>query len=310
MPNNILLIGTGFIAETFAKLFNNTKNKITIAFNEHKMEETLGINQYPLSLGINEIIHKVRPEFIVFLHGRSVITENISFSDTCNENFIRISKILEDISKHKLSNKIKKILIIGSASEYGNSYHIPIKEDFELKPTTIYGLSKSILFRISSYYMSLETLPIVYVRQFNVAGFGQRDDFAISSFSKQIALIEKGNVPPIINVGNLNHERDFIDVRDVCTAYKLLLEKGMIGEVYNVGSGKFLSIHDVLGIALSLSIKVKEIEVKSNPNMFSNDFVLSTKLFADVTKISKLGFKPEFSITEMIEESLNYWRKS
>ena len=310
MPNNILLIGTGFIAETFAKLFNDKKNKITLAFNEHKMEETQGIKQYPLSLGIYEIINKVRPEFIVFLHGRSVIADNVSFSDTCNENFIRISKILEDISKHKLSNKIKKILIIGSASEYGNSYHIPIKEDFELKPTTIYGLSKSILFRISSYYMSLESLPIVYIRQFNVAGFGQRDDFAISSFSKQIALIEKGKASPIIKVGNLTHQRDFIDVRDVCAAYKLLLEKGKIGEVYNVGTGKFLSIQDVLSIALSLSKKVKEIEVKSNPDMFSNDFVLSTKLYADITKISKLGFKPEFTITEMIEESLNYWRKS
>jgi len=310
MKSNILIIGTGFIAETFAKLFNNQNNEISIAFNSHKMEDTPGINQYPLSLGINIILDKVSPDYIIFLHGRSVIVENNSFSDTCNENFIRISNILEDIIKHSFSKKIKKILIVGSASEYGNSYHTAIKEDFELKPTTIYGLSKSILYRIASYYIALDSLPIIYIRQFNVAGFGQRTDFAISSFSKQIALIEKGSADPVMEVGNVNHERDFIDVRDVCSAYKLLLDKGGVGEIYNIGSGNFISIKKVIEIALSLSKEGENILIKSNPNKFSHDFVLSTKLFADVTKISKLGFKPRFSITETINESLDYWRKS
>ena len=86
----------------------------------------------------------------------------------------------------------------------------------------------------------------VIVRPFNHTGPGQEPRFAAPAFAEQIAKIELGMQGPVLLVGDLTPERDFLDVRDVCEAYLCALCHGEIGETYNIASGTPRSIQSVL----------------------------------------------------------------
>ena len=80
-------------------------------------------------------------------------------------------------------------------------------------------------------------LDVVTVRPFNHIGPGQGEGFVTPDFAMQIARIEAGQQQPVLEVGNLAARRDFADVRDVVRAYRLILEQGQPGEVYNIATG-------------------------------------------------------------------------
>jgi nucleoside-diphosphate-sugar epimerase len=83
-----------------------------------------------------------------------------------------------------------------------------------------------------------------------------------------------------------------------------------VGEVYNLGSGRFISIEDILEKVVSLSTVRVDASVESNPSMFGRNFALSNRIWSDITKLRNLGFEPKFSIDETIKSSLDYWRES
>src|SRR5260370_21973371 len=89
-------------------------------------------------------------------------------------------------------------------------------------------------------------LDIVRARPFNHFGPRQSPDFAVPSFARQLAEIARGSRPPVLETGDLSAERDLTDVRDVASAYMLLMERGRRGEAYNVASGTSRSMRAVL----------------------------------------------------------------
>ena len=121
-----------------------------------------------------------------------------------------------------------------------------------------------------------------------------------------MAQIEKGKKEPVIEVGNLEARRDFSDVRDIVRGYWLALEKGEPGEVYNIGSGKAITIQELLDLILSLSNI--DIEVRQMPErMRPSDVEL---LVTDYSKFNRAtGWKPEIPLEKTIEDLLNYWRE-
>ena len=118
-------------------------------------------------------------------------------------------------------------------------------------------------------------------------------------------MIEVGQQEPVMYVGNLDAERDFTDVRDVVRAYWLVLEKGKIGEVYNVCSGTAYSIKQVLEILLSLS--KADIEVRQDlEKMRPSDVPL---FVGDNTKLkSETSWKPKISFENTLADILECWR--
>ena len=127
----------------------------------------------------------------------------------------------------------------------------------------------------------------------------------MSAFAKQIAMIEKGQQEKIIKVGNLTPKRDFTDVRDVVRAYKLLMEKGKAGEVYNIGSGKSYEISEILNILLSFSSE--KIEVVEEESLVRKVDV--KELRCDFSKLNNdTGWEPEIPIEKSLQDTLDYWR--
>jgi len=137
---------------------------------------------------------------------------------------------------------------VGSADEYGtvDGSLLPLAESAPVNPESPYALAKAIQSQYGRMFAKLYGVDAVMTRSFNHTGPGQRDTFVLSSFARQVAGIRRGTRGETIEVGNLDVKRDFLDARDVCDAYVVLLMKGRAGETYNVCSGKSYRIGDML----------------------------------------------------------------
>ena len=176
----------------------------------------------------------------------------------------------------------------------------------ELNPGNIYAATKACQDMLGKIYTRAYKMDIIMVRAFNHSGPAQSNIFVISDFCRQIAEIEKGMKEPVISVGNLSAKRDFTDVRDVVRAYRLLGEKGVIGNVYNVGRGKAVEIQYILDTALSYANQ--PIEVKRDPaRMRASDIPL---IEPDVSHIFEdTGWSAEITMEQTIKDTLDYWRQ-
>ena len=304
----LLVFGTGFLVKHITELFAKSNCDVIVVYNKHKVPELKEDKQFQKDeINTAELIINYQPDYILFSVGDSFVTANVDIGYAINKNLMDTLNVLEDIYSNNIEF-IKKIVIIGSAAEYGkNSFAMP--ETTQTHPSSIYGLTKIFLYNTSMYYVG-KGLPIVYVLQFNSIGPYQRDCFVLSSFSKQIAQIETGNQEPVITVGDLSSERDFIDVRDTAVAYKLLFENGKIGETYNIGSGVSIATEKLLDILLENTTYKSKIDIVHEEINSLKKNSLSNKLLSDNTKLLQLGFKTKLTITQTVIDTLNYWRKN
>ncbi len=206
-----------------------------------------------------------------------------------------------------VSNSIK-VLYVGSATEYGDvrEQEIPIDEDVPLRPTDPYSVSKVSADMLAFQYFKSFNTHIVRVRPFNHIGPRQSDEFVSSSFAKQIVEIEKGLKNPIINVGNLEAKRDFTDVRDMVKAYWLAIQKGEPGDIYNICSGKAISIKGLLEKLLSMSNK----EIRVEQDLKKLRPVDVPLLMGKSEKfMQQTGWNMEFTLEKTLQSILNYWRE-
>jgi len=197
--------------------------------------------------------------------------------------------------------------IAGSSEEYGLVYpqEIPVKETNPLRPLSPYAVSKVAQELLAWQYFKSYGLKTVVTRGFNHTGTRRGPVFVTSSCAKQVAEIEAGHREAIVYIGDLEVQRDWSDVRDVVRAYWLALEKGVPGEVYNVGSGMAYTIGQMLEILLSFS-RVP-IEIKQDPTRLRPSDVRI--LVADCSKFrAQTGWQPDVPFAKTMEDLLNYWR--
>ncbi|SDP19656.1 GDP-mannose 4,6-dehydratase [Desulforhopalus singaporensis] len=311
--NRLLIFGTGFIANNYINhcIAEDPSRQIKVIFNKHMISsDSSKVEQILMNEdSVREIIESFQPTNILCLHGNSFVPNCLKIRDAIEDNALKTMDFLEIVHNSDAKAFLEKILIIGSASEYGKYYKEAIRENYPLHATSLYGLSKISLYNASMYYFD-RGLPVVYVRQFNTTGADQRDCFVLSSFCKQIVEIEKGIKTPEILVGDLSQERDFIDIRDTCLAYSLLFEKGKIGEVYNVSSGELIMIKDLLDLIIRVADLDVDVNASHREDLCSTENVLSRRLHADITKLRNLGFKTKYQLSDIVLSSLNYWRKN
>lgn len=254
---------------------------------------------------VSEIIEQIQPDEIY--HLAALTSARVSFDnpqDVMTNNIVGELNIFEAVRKLNLQTRI---MIISSAEVYGivSEEDLPIDEETKLNPANPYAVSKIAQDFMALQYFNSYKLNVLRVRPFNHIGPGQSDQFATSAFAKKIAEIEKGIRPPVLTVGNLDSKRDFTDVKDVVRAYILLMEKGQIGDVYNIGSGKSYKMSEVLDMLLAFSNT--EIKIEVDPNLLRPTD--NPNLICDNTKISGLtGWKPEIPLEKTLQDILEYWR--
>jgi GDP-4-dehydro-6-deoxy-D-mannose reductase len=141
-----------------------------------------------------------------------------------------------------------RVLLISSAEVYGAvpEDRLPVTEEAPLAPVTPYAASK-----VAAEYLGVQAhlahgLTVVRVRPFNHVGPGQATGFVVPALAERIVSARRTGASSIL-VGNLSARRDLTDVRDVVRAYRLVAERGVPGEVYNVCSGRDVAIEEVAG---------------------------------------------------------------
>jgi len=313
----VLITGISGFAGSYLAEYLVSKNEYdiygTYLFEESKInlstvKDAVKLIKVDLSLDseVFNLIEEVRPSLI--FHLAALTSPSDSFKNpvqTLTNNISLQINLLEAVKKNKLFNT--RILIVSSADIYGlvNVQDLPIDEETKLMPMSPYSVSKIAQDYLGlTYYLSYG-LKTVRVRPFNHIGPRQSHHFVVASFAKQIAEIEKGKKKPILSVGNIEAKRDFTNVKDVVRAYDLAIEKGEIGEVYNIGSGISYKISDILNILISMS-KVKIKIEKDKTLMRPGD---NPELVCDPTKFVKLtNWKPMIPIETTLKDTLDYWR--
>jgi GDP-4-dehydro-6-deoxy-D-mannose reductase len=255
---------------------------------------------------LKQALAETKPDLVVHLAGQSSVHE--SYRDpggTLLANVLGTQHLLLAAE----AAQVRRVLVVGSADEYGEvtPEEGALGEDRALAPRSPYAVSRVAQGALCSEFARRKTLEIVRTRTFPHTGRRRGAVFAESSFARQIAEIEVQRAPPVIHVGNLDAVRDFSDVREVVEAYLLLLERGENGAVYNVCSGRGISMGSILSALVALSSVEVEIEVE--PSLLRPaDLPL---LVGDPSRLrAATGFAPSGKLDRALTELLEDWRLS
>jgi GDP-4-dehydro-6-deoxy-D-mannose reductase len=251
------------------------------------------------------LFERIRPDFIFHLAAQSSVA--LSWKNpglTIDVNIKGSLNVLDAIRSVGIN---PKLLLIGSGEEYGfvHENELPINEENRVRPGNIYAVTKVTQNLMGKIYAEAYGLNILMVRAFNHIGPNQSPQFVVADFCKQVSEIEKGKIEPKLFVGNLTAFRDFTDVRDVVTAYTEIIQNGNVGETYNVGQGKSISIHSILQAILKLS--TVHIDIIEDQNKFRPIDV--PHIEADISKIKRdINWTPKIPLEQTLKETLDYWR--
>ncbi len=255
---------------------------------------------------VAEIITRWHPDFIIHLAGQSFVPVSWKHPwPTFEQNVLTLINILKGVQLTRLN---ARILVIGSGEEYGEIRpdELPINEDTPLRPTSPYAVSKVAEDLLGWQYHRSHKLHLIRVRPFNHIGPGQNENFVTSSFARQIALIEAGQMPPVLRHGNLSARRDFSDVRDVVQAYWLILQHGQPGAVYNVGSGRGVTIRTILDHYLAqarVTITLEEDPGRMRPADIPT-------IICDPGRLQQAtGWSPRIPLQQTLSDILADWRQ-
>jgi len=307
-----LVIGAGGFVGSYLIQELNRKNLhvgATILPREHIRSGTCDVLEMDImqESEIRNLLKTHRPKQIYHLAAQSSVAMSWKNPQlTVDVNIKGALHLLEAV--RSIEEYYPRILLVGSGEEYGylKSCSGAVTEDTPLHPGNLYAATKACQNMLGSIYARAYGMGIVMVRAFNHIGVGQSPTFVAADFALQIAEIEAGFRPPVMQVGNLSAKRDFSDVRDVVRAYVMLMEKGCAGETYNVGSGHAVAVRNLLDILLELSRE--SIVIEQNPaRMRPSDVPV---MEADITKlVQDTGWKPEYTLEETLLTMLNDNRK-
>lgn len=249
-----------------------------------------------------ESLREVQPTWLIHLAALSSVAESLTNEQQAHDtNVTATQQLFETL---QTVSPDTHVLVASTADIYGAGSPSPIAELplAQAMPTSPYAKSKWEMEKMIEEKYATRT---ILVRPFPHIGPGQRKGFVTADFASQIAAIEKGKQDSVLKVGNLEAVRDFTDVRNVVQAYRLLLEKGQLGEVYHVASGVGTSIQKILELLLSES-KVP-IAVEQDPDkMRPSDIPI---LVGDSSKLrAATQWAPTIPLSTTLHDILEWWR--
>lgn len=228
---------------------------------------------------VDDVIEQVQPELI--FHAAGSFSNDFE-TDSLN-NIVAARNILDAVVNHKPD---ARVMLMGSAAEYGEveAGENPVNEQHKLGPISIYGWSKAAQSLLAPMYYSQHGIKVMVARTFNLLGEGMSEILFTGRVEQQIRSVLAGKEERI-SVGSLDAERDYIDINSACAMYLAIATKGEAGEVYNVGSGKAISMRELLDVMLKtarldidiVDERVDELQRKE----------VST-IYADISKVTAL----------------------
>jgi len=189
-----------------------------------------------------------------------------------------------------------RLLFASTCEVYGNASRIPTPEDERIAPISPYAASKA----AAELACLFSGLDVVVARATNHEGPGRDDRFAVGSWTRQIARLEAEGGGTLL-VGDLSAERDILDVRDVCRAYRLLLDPSVPAGTYNVASGQTVRMQEIVHLLVGLArvpVRVDRDESRVRPADIP-------RLAGDASKLrAATGWEPEIPLEQTLADTL------
>ncbi|MGD8536501.1 MAG: NAD-dependent epimerase/dehydratase family protein [Candidatus Aminicenantes bacterium] len=213
-----------------------------------------------------------------------------------SQNNIEVTQKLLEASR---DSRIKKFIYASSSSVYGFCPELPMVETSPLHPFSPYGVTKLAAEHLCLLYSKNYGVPALSLRFFTVYGPGQRPDMAFHVFLKSIAGDKEISI-----FGDGGQTRDFTYIDDIVEATHASMEKGKVGEIYNIGGGSRTKLEDTLPILEEIC--GKKIKVK-NQDIQKGDV---PHTFASIEKAGKdLDYSPQTRLLDGLKEEWTWIQK-
>lgn len=212
-------------------------------------------------------------------------------------NFLASVTLLEGIRE---ASPGSALLLVGSAAEYGEvrEEDLPIRESHPCRPAGAYGVSKYAMTLAALDHAKSFGTKVALARPFNLIGAGISPALLVGAVIKRIKEALKDPAQPLIRVGNLETQRDFIDVDDAAEAFVRIVKRGAWGEVYNVCSGKGVPIRFLVEQLLKKA--ERKVDVWSDPALLKKNDVKA--IYGCCEKMeSQLCFTPGIPLEQSLK---------
>jgi GDP-4-dehydro-6-deoxy-D-mannose reductase len=249
-------------------------------------------------------LESARPDAIYHLAGVPHVGDSWSHvSETFSGNVLATHRLFDGLRRLQLA---PRVLITSTAFVYA-PLDRAITESDTVRPNSPYGTSKVAQEMIGRRAWEDDRIPALIARAFNHIGPRQSPAFVASSIARQIAEIEAGQRPARLQMGNLDSQRDIMDVRDTVRAYQAMMRSATPGIPYNVCTGTPIRVRTLVETLLSRA-RVP-ITIEQDPARFRpNDTPLVLGDHARLTRDT--GWKPAVPLEQTAEDLLDYWRRA
>jgi GDP-4-dehydro-6-deoxy-D-mannose reductase len=303
-PNRILVTGAegfvgGHLLPALREAFPQTG--IIGTSRSRAADETLDVTDFSQAWAL---FTRIEPDFCIHLAGIAAVGE--ARADPERAWAVNLHGSLNLGRAILTAAPACRMIFVSSAECYGASFNIgtPVSEEAVLAPMNLYAATKAAA-ELALGVMCGDGLRLLRLRPFNHTGPGQSPDFGVPAFATQIARIEAGLNPPEMLVGNLESERDFLDIRDVCAAYIASIrhfDRLPNNQIINIASGKSVRIGALLQELLRRS--ERPITVRQDPARLRP--VEIGRAVGDATRARVLlGWEPRFALEAMLRTVLD-----
>lgn len=299
MKKKLLITGlTGFVGQSIQRVLEQDD---TLPWSLYAPPQAYDLLQ-PEQL--NALVSNAMPDAVIHLAAQTFVPE--AFRDPARTMQVNLLGTLNLLQALKCQGFHGAFLYVSSGDVYGQvpESALPITEDQPAIPRNPYGVSKLAAEALCRQWSFAEPWRIMIARPFNHIGPGQSDSFVIPSMARQLIAIGKGQQAPSLSVGDIDVTRDFLDVRDVISAYFALLERGANGETYNVCSGTERSVRDLLNLLCDLS--------GTHPQIVTDEARMrraeQRRVCGSFVKLeAATGWKPLITMTQTLRNILSDW---
>jgi GDP-4-dehydro-6-deoxy-D-mannose reductase len=252
---------------------------------------------------LRRVMTEVAPDAVYHLAAMTHVGE--SWENPSQVLRVNVLGTAEILAAARTLGSSVRVLVVSSAEVYGvvTPEQLPLREDTPTNPASPYAASKLAAEAVALQAWRGFGQPVVVVRPFNHIGPGQSPNFFVPALAKRIVEARRSGARSL-PVGNLTTRRDFTDVRDVVVAYRLLIERGDSGTVYNVCSGRDVAMSEVARELLELS--GAELTLETDPSLLRPVDVPVLRGSAELLTAAT-GWEPRIPLATTLADVLTSW---
>jgi len=302
----VLITGfSGFVGRYLLKEISAQKAAVTVTYNKNKVITPESVIAKKLDITDSKQCRQFfsRHHFDEVYHLAGQSLASTSWQNPFETHRVNVEGLHNCLTALSRYSPKARFVYASTAHVYGASFNLAgaVTEKTAALPTNPYAMSKYTGELICSQFTRNSNLHIIIARPFNHFGIGQRSELVFTNWCRQIVNMEKGLQKPVLKVGNIQVKRNFLHVKDVVSAYKLLMKRGKNGEIYDIADTKAQTLESYITCLqkhakISFKVKVEKSRIRKDDPL---------RMSSKSKKMRALGWRsrhrPENSLLELLD---------